>query len=87
MASGSRPSSPVQPTNAVPLAGLFAYTQSVGLERWLAQRVPHVVTPARIGARSRGYRRLLGRRNVRDTQSQTDRGCFGTRAGRGIPSS
>jgi hypothetical protein len=38
MASGSRPSSPVQPTNAVSLAGLFAYTQSVGLERWLAQR-------------------------------------------------
>jgi Transposase DDE domain len=27
-----------QPTNAVPLARLFAYTQSLGLERWLARR-------------------------------------------------
>ena len=28
---------PLTPTNAVPLARLFAYTQSLGLERWLAR--------------------------------------------------
>jgi hypothetical protein len=30
-------SPPLTPTNAVPLAGLFAYTQAQGLERWLAR--------------------------------------------------
>jgi hypothetical protein len=38
MASVPRALAPPQPTNAVPLARLFAYTQSLGLERWLAQR-------------------------------------------------
>ncbi len=28
---------PLRPTNAVPLARLFAYTQALGLERWLAR--------------------------------------------------
>jgi hypothetical protein len=38
--------SSVQPTNAVPLAGLFAYTQALGLECWLAQRKRGVSTLA-----------------------------------------
>ena len=38
MASVPRAMAPPQPTNAAPLARLFAYTQSLGLERWLAQR-------------------------------------------------
>src|SRR5215216_5850561 len=39
------PGSP-QPTNAVPLARLFAYTQSLGLDRWLARRKRGVSTLA-----------------------------------------
>jgi hypothetical protein len=35
MTSVARAHPPLQPTNAVPLAGLFAYTQALGLERWL----------------------------------------------------
>lgn len=35
MASVPRALPPAQPTNAVPLAGLFAYTQTLGLEPWL----------------------------------------------------
>ena len=35
---------PSQPTNAVPLARLFAYTQALGLERWLARRKRGVST-------------------------------------------
>jgi hypothetical protein len=38
MSSVLRLPTPVQPTNAVPLARLFAYTQALGLERWLAGR-------------------------------------------------
>jgi hypothetical protein len=38
MASVPRVLPPVQPTNAAPLARLFAYTQTLGLERWLARR-------------------------------------------------
>ena len=38
MASVARALPPVQPTNAAPLARLFAYTQTLGLERWLARR-------------------------------------------------
>jgi hypothetical protein len=37
MASVARSRSAPQPTNAAPLARLFAYTQTLGLERWLAQ--------------------------------------------------
>ncbi len=38
MATVPRALPPVQPTNAAPLARLFAYTQTLGLERWLARR-------------------------------------------------
>ena len=38
MGSVPRVLPPVQPTNAAPLARLFAYTQTLGLERWLARR-------------------------------------------------
>ncbi|HLH23310.1 MAG TPA: transposase [Chloroflexota bacterium] len=38
MSSVACPPAAAQPTNAVPLARLFSYTQSLGLERWLAQR-------------------------------------------------
>ncbi len=38
MSSVPCPPAAAQPTNAVPLARLFAYTQSLGLERWLARR-------------------------------------------------
>ena len=38
MASVARALPPVQPTNAAPLPRLFAYTQALGLERWLARR-------------------------------------------------
>jgi hypothetical protein len=38
MCSVSRPPVTLQPTNVVPLARLFAYTQALGLERWLTQR-------------------------------------------------
>jgi hypothetical protein len=38
MASVPRVLPPVQPTNAAPLARLFAYTQTLGLEPWLARR-------------------------------------------------
>ena len=37
MASVARRRVAVQPTNVAPLARLFAYTQSLGLERWLAR--------------------------------------------------
>ncbi|HEY7066799.1 MAG TPA: hypothetical protein VII06_35360 [Chloroflexota bacterium] len=37
MASVPRALSSLQPTNAAPLARLFAYTQTLGLERWLAR--------------------------------------------------
>jgi hypothetical protein len=37
MASVPRPQPPPQPTNLAPLPQLFAYTQSLGLERWLAR--------------------------------------------------
>jgi len=40
MSSVLAPASAQQPTNAVPLARLFAYTQSLGLEPHLAQREP-----------------------------------------------
>jgi hypothetical protein len=38
MASVPRALPRVQPTNAAPLPRLFAYTQTLGLERWLARR-------------------------------------------------
>jgi hypothetical protein len=38
MASVPRALAPRQPTNAAPLARLFAYTQTLGLEPWLARR-------------------------------------------------
>ena len=44
MSSVPRPVAPAQPTNAVPLARLFAYAQSLGLERWLARRKRGVST-------------------------------------------
>jgi hypothetical protein len=44
MCSVSRPPVTVQPTNVVPLARLFAYTQALGLEHWLAQRKRGVST-------------------------------------------
>ena len=44
MSSVLRRPAPVQPTNAVPLARLFAYTQALGLERWLARRKRGVST-------------------------------------------
>jgi hypothetical protein len=44
MSSVPRPPAPGQPTNAVPLARLFAYTQALGLERWLARRKRGVST-------------------------------------------
>src|SRR5215208_6551322 len=37
MASVARSDTAAQPTNLAPLAQLFAYTQSLGLERWLAR--------------------------------------------------
>jgi hypothetical protein len=37
MASVPRPDPAFQPTNAAPLAQLMAYTQALGLERWLAR--------------------------------------------------
>ena len=37
MASVLRPQPTLQPTNLAPLAQLFAYTQTLGLERWLAR--------------------------------------------------
>src|SRR5215207_4002207 len=37
MSSVARRRVAVQPTNAAPLARLFAYTQTLGLERWLAR--------------------------------------------------
>src|SRR3954465_13717416 len=37
MASVPRPQPALQPTNLAPLPQLFAYTQSLGLERWLAR--------------------------------------------------
>jgi Transposase DDE domain len=37
MSSVARPNPAVQPTNAAPLARLFAYTQALGLEAWLTQ--------------------------------------------------
>ena len=37
MASVARALPSVQPTNAAPLARLFAYTQTLGLEGWLAR--------------------------------------------------
>jgi Transposase DDE domain len=37
MASVARPEFPAQPTNLAPLPQLFAYTQALGLERWLAR--------------------------------------------------
>jgi DDE family transposase len=44
MASVPRALPAVQPTNAAPLARLFAYTQTLGLERWLARRKRGVST-------------------------------------------
>jgi hypothetical protein len=44
MASVPRALPPVQPTTAAPLARLFAYTQTLGLERWLARRKRGVST-------------------------------------------
>jgi hypothetical protein len=38
MVSVPRALAPRQPTNAAPLPRLFAYTQSLGLEPWLARR-------------------------------------------------
>src|SRR3954466_11217590 len=37
MSSVLRPPAPVQPTNSVPLARLFACPQGLGFERWLAR--------------------------------------------------
>jgi Transposase DDE domain len=37
MASVARTMLPLQPTNAAPLVRLFAYTQTLGLEQWLAR--------------------------------------------------
>jgi Transposase DDE domain len=44
MSSVPRPVAAPQATNAVPLARLFAYTQALGLERWLARRKRGVAT-------------------------------------------
>ncbi len=44
MASVARRVSPPQPTNAAPLVRLVAYTQTVGLEQWLARRKRGVAT-------------------------------------------
>src|SRR5919199_383531 len=37
MTSVARSDAAAQPTNLAPLAQLFAYTQALGLERWLAR--------------------------------------------------
>src|SRR5947209_969922 len=57
---------PVQPTNAAPLPRLFAYTTSLGLERFLGRRKRGLSTPVRSlawlgqhGRCLRGYRLYL----------------------------